>query len=164
MANEINTLNVNGRLVSWTSSRLTIDQDIFTGLTKMSWDESIEIVEGYAMTKAGAPVGYSDPIYKGGELKISGPVHAIQQLRTWWMSKAKDGKSYGTVIIPNAMLQWDLGPGTLEISVEWRDLVWTGNSNSNENSADPREEEITLKFLRCIRSGGTLYDSSEEPG
>jgi hypothetical protein len=162
MATKINTLNVNGRLVSWGHSRLEFDGDMFDGLTSVAWDESSEVVVGYAMTKDHAPVGYSAPKYVPGEMKIKGPVHAIAELRAWWKARAIDGKSYGTVIVPTAMLQWDLGAGAPEQTVEWRDLTWTGNSNDNSESADPREEEITIKFLRCLRNDGTLYDSSAE--
>lgn len=162
MANQIDTLNINGKLVSWSHSVLSFDGDEFRGLTSIAWDETTEVVFGYAMTKDHAPVGQSEPKYVPGEIKIKGKIHAIAQLRDWWAARAADGKSYGTVIVPNTMLQWDLGAGAPEQTVEWRDLSWGGNSNSNEESADPREEEITIRYQRCLRNGKTLYDSSQE--
>lgn len=162
MAQQIDTLNIGGRLVSWSHSYLVFEGDEFRGLTSIAWDESTEVTLGYAMTKDHAPIGFSAQKYVPGELKIKGKVHAIAQLRDWWANKAADGKSYGSVILASAMLQWDMGPGTPEQTVEWRDLVWKGNSNSNEESADPREEEITIAYRLCIRNGKTLYDSSQE--
>lgn len=164
MAADINTLSINNKLVSWSHTRLTIDGDRFTGFTSIAWDEKREDAIGYGATKDHAPIGYSDGKYTPGEIKIKGPVHAIAQLRDWWAAKAADARSYGDVILPNMNMQWDLGEGQPEQTVEWRDLRWASNNNSNDESADPREEEITIKFLKCKRNGKTLYNSSEETG
>lgn len=162
MAAEINTLNINGRLVSWSHTRLVLDGDIFTGFTSITWDETVEVAVAYLATESHAPVAFSEGKYVPGDLKIKGPVHAIAQLRDWWSAKSADGRSYGTVHLNNGQLQWDLGDGNPEQSVEWETIKWTGNSNANEESPDPREEEITLKFLKCRRNGKTLYNSSGE--
>lgn len=161
---DINTVNIQGKLVSSSHSRLIIDGDRFTGFTSISWDEKREDVLGYAATPDAAPIGYSDGQYTPGELKIKGPVHAINQLRAWWAAKAADGRSYGMVIIPSATLEWDLGEGMPEQSAEWIDIRWQSNSNTNERNNDPKEEEIALKFRLCKRNGMTLYNSSEEAG
>lgn len=162
MAATINTLNINGKLVSWSHTRLVLDGDLFTGFSSITWDETRERAMGYAPTKDHGPVGWSEGKYTPGDLKIKGPVHAIAELRAWWAAKADDGRSYGDVILNNAQLQWDLGEGTAEQRVEWESIVWTGNSNDNSESSDPREEEITLKFLRARRNGLTLYSSGDE--
>jgi len=164
MAQTINTLNINGRLVSWSHTRLTLDGDLFTGFTSLTWDEACEVVVGYAATADHAPVAFSDGKYVPGDLKIKGPVHAIAELRDWWAAHSSDGKSYGPskVQLKSAQLQWDLGEGTPEQRAEWETLIWLGNSNANEESADGREEEITIKFLKCRRNGKTLYNSENE--
>lgn len=164
MAETINTLNINGRLVSWNHTRFTLDGDLFTGYTSITWDESVEVVMGYAATKDHAPNAWSGGKYVPGDLKIKGKVHQINELRAWFAAKSDDGRSYGpnNVQISSAQLQWDMGDGTPEQSVEWETIIWTGNSNTNDENPDPREEEIVLKFLKCKRNGFTLYDSSDE--
>jgi hypothetical protein len=162
MAAKINTLNINGKQVSWSHTRLVLDGDLFDGFTSVAWDESTEVTTAYAATKDHAPVAFTEGKYVPGDLKIKGPVHAIAELRDWWAAKSADGRSYGTVHLNNAQMQWDLGAGTAEQRVEWETLKWTGNSNSNEENPDPREEEITIKFLKCRRNGKTLYNSADE--
>ena len=159
MAAEINTLNINGKLVSWSHVRLTFAGDLFTGFTSISWDQKRERVFGYGATKAHGPIGVSEGKYTPGAVKIKGHVHAIAQLRKWWADRAEDGKSYGDTAPLLGQLQWDLGTGAEEQVVEFRNLTWREESNSAEENPDPEMEEITLQPEFILRNGLTLYNS-----
>ena len=163
MANTINTLTINGKLVSWSNVRLTFGGDLFTGFTSIDFSgEKRERTQLYLATKSHAPIGESDGKYTPPAIKIKGPVHAISQLRDWWASKATDGKSYGDTDPQLGVLQYDLGPGTDELKIEFRYVRWAENGGGAEESPDPNQEEVTLQPRYIVRNGKTLFNSAEE--
>jgi hypothetical protein len=159
MAAEINTLSVNGRLVSWSAVRLTFDGDLFTGFTSITFDHALETVFGYAATQSHAPIGESDGKYVPGEIKLKGHTHAISEFRDWVAAKAPDGISYGVPRFPG-QLQFDMGDGGPEIRVEFLNVGIRGEGGGAEESADPNQEEITLKCTGIKRNGKTLWNSA----
>lgn len=159
MAQTINTLNINGRLVSWSHVRFTIDGDLFTGFTSITFDHSLEVSYGYGATQDHAPIGDSEGKYVPGDVKIKGHTHAISELREYFASRAADGISYGQPRLP-AQLQYDLGDGAPELRIEFLNLRWAGESGGAEDSGDPNQEEVTFKTTGIKRNGKTLWNSA----
>jgi hypothetical protein len=155
----IDTLRVNGNLVSWASTIFKIYTDRFTGLVSIGWDDKRERVPGYGMNRSHAPIGRTSGKYTPGIVKVKMHKHAAIDLRFYLANLAVDGRSYGNAIFPMYLQYVE---SDLVSTVEFFDCATTGETCSDEESPDPRFEEWEFSTLRIRKDGLTLYDSSEE--
>lgn len=152
-------IRVNGNQHSWGSIVLKIDQERFTGFTGVKFSDKRERVKAYGMGKHHAPRGRSRGKYTTDVVGLTGWKGSIQLLRAALAQRAVDGESYGDVLF-QIVVQYIEADDT-PITVELEDCVFTGNTTSDEEGADPLKEEIEIDCMRIRRNGLVLFDQSE---
>lgn len=152
-------VRVNGNLLSWGSIIAKVGGDRIHGFTKIAYADSRERVKGYGMGRAQAPRGRSRGKYATEPVQLGGFRSTIQQLRESLAAQSLDGKSYGDV--PFQLVVQYVDEGENSITVELEDCVWTKNTTSDEEGADPLKDEIELDCMRIRRNGLVLFDESE---
>jgi hypothetical protein len=152
-------IRVNGNQHSWGSIKLKLDSDLFTGFTSIGFADKRERVKAYGMGRHQAPRGRSRGKYTVEPVKLVGWKGSIAIFRAALASRSDDGISYGNVEFQIVVqyIEYDEQPITVEIDR----VVWTGNSTSDEESADNLKEEIELDAMLIRRNGLTLFDSTE---
>lgn len=152
-------LRVNGNMLSWGSITLKLDSERYTGFTSISFADKRERVKGYGSTRHHGPRGRSRGKYTIDPVKLVGWKSSVNALRIGLAARSKDGKSYGDVEF-QAVVQY-VEDDELPVTVEIDRCVWTSNSSSDEESADPLKEEIELDAMLIRRNGLVLFDASE---
>jgi hypothetical protein len=151
-------IRVNGNLFSWGSILVTVDGEVITGFTEITYGDKRERVEGYGLGSHHGPLGRSAGKYSTDESNLKGKTHAVAHLRNRLAALAADGRSYGSV-----EFQVDIFYGESDLdshSVNLLSCVVTADSASRSEGADPLEDELKLKPLYIYRDGTTLFDSS----
>jgi len=151
-------LRVNGNQVSWGSLTVKVDGARLFGFTAISFADSRERVKAYGMGRAQAPRGRSRGKYATEPVGLTGWKVAIQALRKS-LADAGDGVSYGDTVF-QIVLQYTEGEEA-PITVEIEDCVFTKNTTSDEEGADPLKDEIEIDCMRIRRNGLVLFDASE---
>lgn len=152
-------VRVNGNQLSWGSIIIKIDSERYTGFTSVSFSDKRERVKAYGAARHHAPRGRSRGKYTVDPVKLVGWKGSVAALRAALAAKSSDGISYGDVEF-DVVVQYveaDEDPQTVEIER----CVWSSNSTSDEESADPLKEEIELDAMLIRRNGLVLFDASE---
>jgi len=154
------SIRVNNNQLSWGSIRLTIDGDVFTGFTAISFADKRERVKAYGMGRHQAPRGRSSGKYTTEPVKLTGWKGSITTLRQELARRAPDGRSYGNVEFMISVIYSE--PNEPNVDIQISGCVWTGNTSSDEESADPLKEEIEIDCMAIRRNSLTLFDSTEQ--
>lgn len=152
-------IRVNGNQISWGSIILKLDSERFTGFTSISFSDKRERVKAYGMTKHHAPRGRSRGKYTIEPVKLVGWKGSVAAFRAALALRANDQISYGDVEFQIVVQYVDTGE--LPLTVEIDRCVWTSNSSSDEESADPLKEEIEIDGMLIRRNGLVLFDATE---
>jgi hypothetical protein len=154
-------IRVNGNLLSWGSLSMKIDGEPYFGFTSIQWAEKRERVLAWGMGRHHAPIGRSAGKYTPDPVKLVGWNHAIKAAR---LALAKRGSgSYGDVEF-QIVLQGVEAESDNAFTCVFDRCVWTGNSNSCEESADPLKEEIEVSTMSITRDDLALYDTRGSAG
>jgi hypothetical protein len=153
------SIRVNGNQYSWGSIKAKLDGVPYFGFKGITYADKRERVKAYGMGKHQAPRGRSRGKYSTENSKLTGPKSSIQLLREALAAKSSDGVSYGDVEF-EVVFQY-VERDELPITVQLERCVIVGNSSSEEEGADPLNEEIELDVMKIYRNGLTLFDSSE---
>ena len=156
MAN-IDTISVNGNLISWSSCDLRINNDSFRGFTSFTYSEKRERSLGYGAGRAHGPRGRSAGKYTPDPVKLKGFKDSVNALREYLAALAPDGISYGDVEVP-IVLQF-VEPGKDPVTLKFERCVWTSTSGGAEEGADPLQDEIEFSVMSVSTNGKTLYNS-----
>jgi hypothetical protein len=151
-------IRVNGNLYSWGSIKCKVAGELFHGFTTISYADKRERVKAYGMGRHHAPRGRSSGKYSTDPVKLAGPKSTMQALRASLALLAPDRVSYGNVEF-QLIIQY-VEPGEVPMNVEIEGCVITGNSTSDEENADPKNEECEIDCMLIRRNGLTLFDSS----
>lgn len=152
-------IRVNGNQLSWGSIKVKLDGVLYYGFKSLAYGDKLERVKAYGMGKHQAPRGRSRGKYTIDPVKLGGPKASIQALREALAAKSTDGVSYGGVefeVIAQYFEAQELG-----ITVQCERCVFAANSSSEEEGADPLNEEIELDCMKIRRNGLVLFDESE---
>jgi hypothetical protein len=154
-------IRVNGNLVSWGSIILKLDGERFYGFTSITYADKRERVKAYGMGRHHAPRGRSRGKYTTDPVKLEGWKGSVQIFREALALKSADGKSYGDVEF-QALVQYVESSISSDrpLNVEIDRCVWTANSVTDAEDADPKKEEIELDCMLIVRNGLTLFDSA----
>lgn len=152
-------IRVNNNQFSWGSIILKLNDDRFYGFTGITYADKRERVKGYGMGRHQAPRGRSRGKYTTDPVKLTGFKSSIAAFRAALAAQATDGKSYGDVEFEILVQYVETGEDPQDVEIER--CVWTGNSTSEEEGADPLKEEIEIDCMLIRRNGATLFDDSE---
>jgi hypothetical protein len=152
-------IRVNGNQHSWGSIILKLDGDRFYGFTGITFADKRERVKAYGMGRHQAPRGRSRGKYSTDPVKLTGWKGSINEFRKALAQRSQDGVSYGDVEF-EIVVQY-VETGEAPMTVQLMRCVWTGNSTSDEESADPLKEEIEIDTMKILRNGLSLFDSSQ---
>jgi hypothetical protein len=153
-------IRVNGNQMSWGSILLKLDQDVFTGFTGISFSDKRERVKAYGMGRHHAPRGRSRGKYTVDPVKLTGWKKSIHIFRAQLAARAKDSKSYGDVEFQIVVQYVEEGDDPA-LTVVIERCVWSGNSSTDEESADPLKEEIEIDAMLIRRDDLVLFDASQ---
>lgn len=153
---------INGLQISFSSIKLKVDGEPFTGFTSIKYDDGIETQYSYGSGRARKPRGRTGGKYMPEPLVITMAKSSAQTLRAQLAASSPTGKSYGMVEVP-IVLQY-IEPDDATITVEFDRARYVKTSASNEDSADPSNEEITFSVMGIKRNGLVIYDDREEAG
>jgi hypothetical protein len=145
---------INGLQHSWTSTECKIDGEKYAGLTKISWEQSIE--EAMSRGQGPFPRGRSRGRYVPGTVSITMAKSSAQALKVALAAKSRSGRAWGTVIFP-ITLQY-LEPGDTPITVEFVDCRLLKSTSANEEGADPSQEDLEISAMRILENGLTAMD------
>ena len=155
-------IRVNNNQLSWGSIVLKLDGERYYGFTSISFADKRERVKAYGMGRHQAPRGRSRGKYTTEPVKIAGWKASVQIFRQALANKSAGQKSYGDVEFQTLVqyIESDNTDGTsdLPLNVVIDRCVWTGNSASDEESADPLKEEIEVDCMYIRRNGLVLFD------
>lgn len=154
-------IRVNGNLMSWGQITLRCGIEEFSGFNSITYADKRERVKAYGMGRHHAPRGRSAGKYSTDPVKLRGPKSSIEALRAGLAAQAPDGTSYGNVEF-NIIVQYSAEPTSTEppMSVELERCVFSSDSSSHEESADPLNDEIECDCMLIRRNGRTLFDAS----
>jgi hypothetical protein len=152
-------IRVNGNLKSWGSLTFHARTERFEGFTSIAWGEKRERTKGYSMARHHAPYGRSAGKYTVENVKLTGYVDTVRDMKKYLASLSADGRSYGNVEF-NGVLHY-FEPNNEEITVEFDRLTWAANTHSHEESPDPLKVDFELDCMFVSENGLTLFDSSE---
>lgn len=153
-------LRINGNMVSWGSIVLKIDSDRYVGFTSISFADKRERVKGYGAQRHQAPRGRSRGKYTIDPVKLVGWKSSVAALRDALAKRSKDGVSYGDVEF-EVVVQY-VEDGEIPQTINIERCVFSSNSTSDEESADPLKEEIELDAMLIRRNNLVLFDASED--
>jgi len=158
-------IRVNGNAFSWGSIVLKLDGERFYGFTGITFADKRERVMGYGMGRHHAPRLRSRGKYSCDPVKLTGWKNSVQIFRLALASRSVNQLAYGDVEF-QTLVQYVEAQNSNEtpMTVEIDRCVWTGNSSTDEESADPEKEEIEFSCFLIRRNGLTLYDSSAADG
>lgn len=158
-------IRVNGNAFSWGSIVLKLDGERFYGFTGITFADKRERVFGYGMGRHQAPRLRSRGKYSTDPVKLTGWKNSIQIFRQALALRSSNGLSYGDVEF-QALVQFVESQNSNEtpMDVEIDRCIWTGNSSTDEEGADPEKEEIEFSCFLIRRNGLTLFDSSSADG
>jgi hypothetical protein len=151
-------IRVNGNLYSWGSITCKIDSIPVTGFTSIQFADKRERVFGWGMGRHHAPLGRSAGKYTPDPVKLTGWKHAVQELRER-IAALSGTNSYGNAefeIVTQAT-----EPDQTPLIIVCTRCLWTGDSSTVEESADPLKDEIEVSTMGIRRNGLVLFDSSE---
>lgn len=148
------SLRINGLQHSWSSTKCKLDGEQYAGLTKISWEHSIE--EGMSRGQGAKPRGRTRGRYVPGAVSITMAKSSAQAFKAALAQKSKTGRSYGTVIFP-ITLQY-LEPDDTPITVEFRDCRILKSTTANEEGADASMEDLEISTMEIIENGLSLVE------
>lgn len=145
---------INGNLHSWGSIRLRLGEEIYYGLTGLTYGDSRERVKAYGMGRAQAPRGRSRGKYATDAVKLTGWKGSIQEIIEALADKAPDGLSYGDTVF-EIVAQYN-EEGDKPIITEIIECVVTKFTESAEEGADPLKSELEIDCMKILRNGLSL--------
>jgi hypothetical protein len=152
-------IRVNGNLLSWGSIIVKIDGDRYHGITSIAYADKRERVKGYGSARHQGPRGRSRGKYSTEPVKVTGFRSSLQAMRVALAAKAGDNTSYGDAEF-DVVIQYVEADET-PITVELERCVWTSNSATDEEGADPLKEDVEFDCMLIRRNGLVLFDASE---
>lgn len=155
-------VRVNGVQLSWSSSKLTIDNETFTGVTSISFGDALETAYAYGMGRSHGPRGRSAGKYTPEPLVLGMWKSSAQELRRMLSERAQQqgrGASYGKAVVP-IVLQFIEADDTT-VTVEFEECRYTKATESNEEGPDALKEDVEFSPMRIRRNGLVLFDESE---
>lgn len=158
-------IRVNGNAFSWGSIILKLDGERFYGFTGITFADKRERVKGYSLGRHQAPTRRSRGKYSTDPVKLTGWKSSIQTFRLALALRSGNKLAYGDVEF-ETLVQFveSQQSSELPMDVEINRCVWTGNSSTDEEGADPEKEEIEFDCMLIKRNGLTLYDSMSADG
>lgn len=157
-------IRVNGNLLSWGSIKVKADGQVWHGFTSITYADKRERVMGFGTGRHHGARGRSAGKYTTEDSKLGGSTSTVQLLRKHLATKSADGKGYGNSLFSVVIQYVEPGGSEEPLTVELEDCVIVGNSTSNEESADPLKEEITVSVMRIRRNGLILWDEESGEG
>ncbi len=152
-------LRINGVQHSWSSTKLKIEGETFTGITAINYGDALTPTKAYGMGRAHAPRGRTRGKYEPDPIEMTLFKGTAEELRTKLAELSESGTSYGIVEF-QMVLQFVENDDT-PCTIEFIDCRVSADKSSNEENPDPSVENWTLDVMRILRNGKALYDDSE---
>ena len=149
---------VNGNLISWGSLTLKLGNELWSGVTEVTFSQKVEKTKGYGSGPHQGPRGRSKGKYTCEPVKLKMFLDSERELRMKLKALATDGRSYGTVTFDGELFFAEANlPAHHAI---FYGLQWTSESVTASEGSEGIMSEIELDCMFMQRDGGTLFDSS----
>lgn len=152
-------VRINGLQISWSSAKLTINGESYTGITSIGYADSLEVTKAYGMGRHHGPRGRSAGKYSAEPLTMRAWKSTAQAIRDQLAALSPSGTSYGRAVVP-IVLQY-IEPDDAVITVEFEECRLVKCTSSNEEGADALAEDLEWDVMRIRRNGLVLFDESE---
>lgn len=153
------SVRINGNQISWSSAKLTINGERYTGIASISYADALEVSKAYGMGRSHAPRGRSAGKYTPDPLTMRAWKSTAQAIREQLAALSPSGTSYGRVAVP-IVLQY-VEPDDAVITVEFDAARLVKCTASNEEGADNLAEDLEWDVMLIRRNGLVLFDESE---
>lgn len=153
------SVRINGNQISWSSCKLTIDGEIYTGITSIGYADALEVSKSYGMGRSHAPRGRSAGKYTPDPLTMRAWKSTAQAIREQLAALSPSGTSYGRPEV-TIVLQY-VEPDDAVITVEFDGARLVKCTSSNEEGPDGLAEDLEWDVMAIRRNGLTLFDESE---
>lgn len=146
-------VRINSFAHAWASTKITIDDEQYVGISKISWDHAVE--EGLVHGQGGTPLGRTRGQYVPGTVSITMRKSSAIALKNNLAAKSSDGKTFGEVIFP-IVVQY-LEPDDTPITTELLQCRLLKSSTANEKGVDATAEELELSTMDIVENGKRLF-------
>jgi hypothetical protein len=154
------TVRVNGIQLGWSSGKLKIDGEPFTGIKSIDYGDGVEQSLAWGMGKHYAPRGRTRGKYTPDPLVIELFEASAEELRSMLEQRAS-GRGISNVSIP-IVLQF-IEKDDRTVTVEALDSTLVKIEAALAEGPDPLTTKFTFQPMRYLRNGVALYDTTE-PG
>jgi len=151
-------LRVNGNRLSWGSTSVKIDGELYTGITSVKYADSRERTMGYGMGQHHAPVARTRGKYAVEPVTIKFYAESAARLRSQLAASSPSGSSYGEHEFPIVIQMYE--PGTDPITVELLRCCYVKGTVDQEEGPEGAVEEIEFSCMQIKRNGLVLFDDS----
>ncbi|MBA3841099.1 MAG: hypothetical protein H0X39_00490 [Actinobacteria bacterium] len=152
-------VRINGNLYSWSSIKLKVGGEVYTGITSVGYSDKRERVKGYGQGRHHAPYGRSAGKYTPDNVKVTMWRNSAQLLRAALARLAPDGISYGNVEFQLVIQYIEFGGDPITVDIDR--CVFASNESGDEESPDPLKENLEFDPMVIRRNGLTLFDSTQ---
>jgi hypothetical protein len=149
---------VNGILMGWSSLKLKIEGEPFTGIKSIDYGDSVEQAFAYGMGRHYAPRGRTRGKYVPDPLVIEAFEASAGEIMSMLANKAgARGLSNVPVTITIQYIEKDESP----VTVEALECTFVKNEVALAEGPDPSTRKVTFQPMRYLRNGVALYDTTE---
>jgi hypothetical protein len=145
---------INGLQHSWASTECKMDSEKYAGLTKISWEQSVE--ETMSRGQGPNPRGRTRGRYVPGTVSITMAKSSAQAFKAALAAKSSSGTAWATVVFP-ITLQY-LEPNDTPITVEFIQCRLLKSSAANEEGPDPSQEDLEISTMKILENGLSAMD------
>lgn len=151
-------LRVNGNRLSWGSTSVKIDGQLFTGITSIKFSDSRERTLGYGMGQHHAPVARTRGKYAVEPVVIKFYAESAEKLRQQLAASSPSGTSFGEHEFPIVIQNYE--PGTDPITIELLRCCYVKGTTDQEEGPEGLLEEVEFSCMQIVRNGRVLFDNS----
>lgn len=149
---------VNGVQFGWSSLKLKIDGEPFTGIKSIDYGDSVEQGLAYGMGRHFAPRGRTRGKYVPDPLVIEAFEASAQEIENL-LDKKAGGR--GIANVPVTIVIQFIERDETPVTVEALECTFVKNEVALAEGPDPSTRKITFQPMRYRRNGVALYDTTE---
>ncbi|AKF06078.1 hypothetical protein [Sandaracinus amylolyticus] len=152
------TVRINGVQISWSSVKLKIAGQPYSGIKSIEYADGVETSLSYGMGKHHAPRGSTRGKYVPEPFVLDCFTSTAKAIRE---DLNKLAGRRGIANVPVAIILQYVEPDDAVITVEALDAKLTKNESSHEEGPDALSEKLSFQPMRIKRNGIALYDTTE---
>ena len=152
-------VRVAGRLYSFASVQLKINDKIYYGYHEIDWDEERARGKKRGSGRSQVPRGKTAGQYNPGTLKITFDADSVLALITDLASLASDGKSYGNAEFPVVVQRVE--DGRDPVTDEFGEVTVSKITGKETESEEPDTQDVEFDFNWHKTNGMSLFDNTE---